>query len=210
MAVVARCVGLAGSGQREAVADRDGVLRRGTSRPRVYRHGRHERRPWGIGSRISLASREPAKASSVQASCSRERHHDVSILIGLGGRVRGVEPGSKVSMMIMRPPQLGHGNKCIGGSSLASVSRGSLCLAGTQSSWRARTRFSVRPPLANRLGRLHGHGCGGDPGVESAAGDGQAWPWASGSGREATRIGGMQPWGRVSSFAAPFAGASRG
>ena len=36
---------------------------------------------------------------------SRERYHDVSILIWLGGRVRDVEPRSKVSMMIIRPPQ---------------------------------------------------------------------------------------------------------
>src|SRR6267154_4959177 len=81
-------------------------------------------RQWGFEPRISLARRGPAaKASSVGAPCCRERHHDVSILIGLGGGVRGVEPGSKVSMMIMRPPQHGHGNKCIGGSWAVSVSR---------------------------------------------------------------------------------------
>ena len=36
--------------------------------------------------------------------------HEVSILIGAVGRYRGVEPRSKVSMMIMRPPQ--HGQVC--------------------------------------------------------------------------------------------------
>ena len=49
-------------------------------------------------------SRAAAHRRSIQAS-SRERRHDVSILIGLDGRVRGVEPCSTVSMMIMRPPQ---------------------------------------------------------------------------------------------------------
>ena len=79
------------------------------------------------------------------------RHHDVSILIGLGGRVRGVAPRSKVSMMIMRPPQHGHGSGGIGGSSsLASASLGSLCVGGTSSNLRERARFSARPPLANR------------------------------------------------------------
>jgi hypothetical protein len=43
-------------------------------------------------------------------SCWRERHHDVSILIGLDGRVLGVGPRSKISMMIMRPSGLSHGS----------------------------------------------------------------------------------------------------
>src|SRR5258706_5799727 len=47
LAVVARCVWVAGAGQREAVADRDGVLRRGTSRPRAYRHCQAHAWAWG-------------------------------------------------------------------------------------------------------------------------------------------------------------------
>ena len=35
--------------------------------------------------------------------------HEASIRIGTVGRYRGVEPRSKVSMMIMRPPQQGQG-----------------------------------------------------------------------------------------------------
>jgi hypothetical protein len=38
----------------------------------------------------------------------------VSILIELIGCVRGAQPGSKVSMMIMRPPQQGHGYERLG------------------------------------------------------------------------------------------------
>src|SRR5882672_4811561 len=64
----------------------------------------------GFGPSIALAGRGlAARTSSLQPSCCRERHHDVSILIGLVGWVRGVEPRSKVSMMIIRPPQHGHG-----------------------------------------------------------------------------------------------------
>jgi hypothetical protein len=39
------------------------------------------------------------------------RHHDVSILIAAGGvgRCLGSQPRAKVSMMIVRPPQHGHG-----------------------------------------------------------------------------------------------------
>src|SRR5437667_3465636 len=54
--------------------------------------------------------------------------HDVSILIatiGPVGRCRGVEPRSKVSMMIMRPPQHGHGCASVAGSS-GSVPSASL------------------------------------------------------------------------------------
>jgi hypothetical protein len=42
----------------------------------------------------------------------RRRHHEVSILIAAGGgegRYLGLHPRAKVSMMIMRPPQHGHG-----------------------------------------------------------------------------------------------------
>src|SRR5258705_11413563 len=82
---------------------------------------------------------------------SRERPHDVSILIGLVGRLPGVELGSKVSMMIMRPPQHGHGNEHIGGASGASAApvwRGTRSRAGARSSWGGREQFSVRAPWA--------------------------------------------------------------
>src|SRR5512143_348055 len=103
----------------------------------------------GISASLAVVGRGPViKTSSVWASCYREWHHDVSILIGLGGRVLGVEPRSKVSMMIMRPPQHGHGSKDVGGSS--AVASGSSCGGGTASSSRTRARLSVRPPLANR------------------------------------------------------------
>ena len=78
-------------------------------------------------------------------SWSRERHHDVSILIGLDGRVRGVEPLSKVSMMTMRPPQHGHVGRDVGGSSArVSAWSGLSGCARTPSRSRARARFSAR------------------------------------------------------------------
>ena len=106
----------------------------------------------GVEASSIVSGRRPAaKTNSIRASCSHDRRHDVSILSGFGGRVLGVEPRSKVSMMIMRPPQHGHGSKDVGGTSaLASGSLGSSWLAGTPSRLRTRARFSARPPLANR------------------------------------------------------------
>jgi len=105
-------------------------------------------RRWRFGPSIARAGRGPAaQASSIGTSCSRERHHDVSILISLDGRMRGVAPRSKVSMMIMRPPQHGHGWESIGGSP-ASASAGSLFVAGRRSRSRTWAMFSARPPPA--------------------------------------------------------------
>ena len=44
--------------------------------------------------------------------------HDVSILLGVG-RHLGSQPGAKVSITIMRPPQRGQGQDSIGGVSVA-------------------------------------------------------------------------------------------
>ena len=67
-----------------------------------------------------VAGRGPATwKSSFPAFQIGSRAHDVSMLIvtiGAVGRYRGVEPRSKVSMMIMRPPQHGHGCGRVGGS----------------------------------------------------------------------------------------------
>jgi hypothetical protein len=51
------------------------------------------------------------------------RHHDVSILIAAGGvgRCLGSQPRAKVSMMIVRPPQHGHGRGSTRGSSIAAL-----------------------------------------------------------------------------------------
>ena len=60
--------------------------------------------------------------TSGPGSCARD--HDVSMAIadaGVVGRYRGVEPRSKVSMMIMRPPQQGHGGDNVRGSPASAV-----------------------------------------------------------------------------------------
>src|SRR5262249_46192012 len=70
--------------------------------------------------------------------------HDVSMLIGLDGWAVGVEPGSKIWMTIMRPPQHGHGSKDVGGSSARSPALpGSSCDGETPSRSRARARLSA-------------------------------------------------------------------
>src|ERR1700704_3002600 len=80
-------------------------------------------------------------------------HHDVSILItgGIGVALHlGVAPRANVSMMIMRPPQHGHGRGSTRGSSIAA-SGVSDCFGrdGTASSLRACAMFAARLPLAS-------------------------------------------------------------
>ena len=71
--------------------------------------------------------------ASVGAVVERwRRDHEVSILIAAEagvGRCLGLQPRAKVSMMIMRPPQQGHGRGSTRGSSTAVVLRGSGCFA---------------------------------------------------------------------------------
>src|SRR3979411_2345049 len=82
------------------------------------------------------------------------RHHEVSILIVTGagvGRCFGSQPRAKVSMMIKRPPQQGHGRGGARGSSVvvASAVSGSFGREGTASNSRARAILAARLPLAN-------------------------------------------------------------
>ena len=84
------------------------------------------------------------------------RGHEVSILIVIGvvvGRYRGVEPRSNVSMIIMRPPQHGHG---WGGWSVAAALSGACCLCAVCAGFaaaissRARAMVWALVPLASR------------------------------------------------------------
>src|SRR5207302_8156315 len=79
-----------------------------------------------ICARAAVADRRPARTIGILNLRRGDRDHDVSILIavGGGGRYRGVEPRSKVSMMLMRPPQHGHGWV---GSSVAAALWGACC-----------------------------------------------------------------------------------
>ena len=82
------------------------------------------------------------------------RHHEVSILIAAGagvGRCFGSQPRAKVSMMIMRPPQQGHGRGSTRGSSSAAAPHVSGCSErdGTASNLRACAMLAARLPLAN-------------------------------------------------------------
>ena len=90
-----------------------------------------------------IAGREPAKQTGSLVILPRtDLDHDVSILITaaeVAGRQRGEEPRRNLSMIIMRPPQHGHG--CESGlGSLASapqVTAASGCVACTSSRRRA-------------------------------------------------------------------------
>ena len=76
------------------------------------------------------------------------------IVIGVVvGRYRGVEPRSNVSMIIMRPPQHGHG---WGGLSVAATLSGACCLCAVCAGFaaaissRARAMVWALVPLASR------------------------------------------------------------
>lgn len=66
-----------------------------------------------VGASARIAGPEPASCNGgIASSMSVARHHEVSILIaGMvgAGRYLGSQPGAKVSMMSMRPPQHGQG-----------------------------------------------------------------------------------------------------
>jgi hypothetical protein len=72
---------------------------------------------------LIAAGGEPAGIASVVAVFDRWWwRHDVSILITAGadvGQCLGWQPRSKVSMMIMRAPQQGHGCSGVGGLAIA-------------------------------------------------------------------------------------------
>jgi hypothetical protein len=70
--------------------------------------------------------------------------HDAIIRVDWGAR--GCVGRSKISMMIMRPPQHGHGSRRSSGVTDATVSG----VGGTASSSRARPTFTLRPALASR------------------------------------------------------------
>ncbi len=96
---------------------------------------------------FAVAGGEPAESSN--SFFGLRQDHELSMPSG-GGWVRGLQPGSKVSMTIMRPPQ--HGQVCASaGSSALSVSvLSALQLAcGTASNSRALAIFFAREPLAS-------------------------------------------------------------
>jgi hypothetical protein len=60
----------------------------------------------------------PAGRNVEVATLTRGLAHDVSILLGIGRHI-GSQPGAKVSITIMRPPQRGQGQRSMGGVSVA-------------------------------------------------------------------------------------------
>jgi len=79
-------------------------------------------------------------------------HHEVSILIRLGGWDRAGRAPSKVSTMIIRPPQPGHRRAVGGASVLLSASARERWGAGcdSASAWRARSMLRARTVAAKR------------------------------------------------------------
>ena len=74
--------------------------------------------------------------------------HDVTVPVDatVSGGARGCRPRSKVSMIVMRPPQHGQDGRGSGASAGSVVSSG----VGTASNSLARARLALRPALASR------------------------------------------------------------
>ena len=106
-----------------------------------------------------IAGREPAKQTGSLIILSRtDLDHDVSILITameVAGRERGEEPRWNLSMIIMRPPQHGHGCESGLGSSVSArlVSAASGCAVDGSSNRRARAMLPALVPLASSTRR---------------------------------------------------------
>ena len=136
--------------------------------------GERDRAPWWSGATSESGDRgsgaaftvsfERASPSPVENRWWREAalrcrdralvRHEVSILrqrVGAIGRQRGVAPGSKVSMITMRPPQQGHAGAGGLAASGSSPSTSWTCGfgAGTASSCRTCAMFCRRSALAN-------------------------------------------------------------
>ena len=101
------------------------------------------------GARGIVAGVGPAHRNGEFATLTGCLAHDVSILFGIG-RHLGSQPGAKVSITIMRPPQRGQGQGSTRGLSVA-ISGGSCGAAAggaTLRSARAVAMFSARLALA--------------------------------------------------------------
>src|ERR1700756_4658704 len=98
-----------------------------------------------FGSSEIVAGVEPAYGTGKAATLTAGLGHDESILLGVG-RQLGWQPGSKVSMTIMRAPQHGHGYGSTRGVSGArsGCSCGSTSGGATLRSARAVAMLSAR------------------------------------------------------------------
>ena len=127
-----------------------------------------------------MAGRQPAKQVSAFAGLRFGLAHEVSILItliGAVGRCPGVAPRSKISMMIMRPPQHGQGCERVGVSlpSLSSAAasqcsldgvaavrkRSPLTKARAWSNGRRKTLATLRACVSSAVIGLRSHGAFG-------------------------------------------------
>ena len=102
-----------------------------------------------MGSKEIAAGVEPAHGRKKAAALAGGLAHDVSIVLGVG-RHLGSQPGAKVSITIMRPPQRGQGQGSTRGVSVAisGCSCGAAAGGATLRSALALAMFSARLALA--------------------------------------------------------------
>src|SRR6516164_6253167 len=89
-------------------------------------------RLWSLAEWARGRSTTSGTASRIEALRPGDGDHELSMRVGTAGRYRGPQPRSKVSMMIMRPPQQGQGcaSVCCSPSLVLSPSLGPFCGVG--------------------------------------------------------------------------------
>jgi len=112
-----------------------------------WRSGAQDRSDEGV---IGLSPAAPASGGLAMRRGSVGGHAASALTPGSdGGGSRGPPPRSKVSTMIMRPPQRGHGGRWSFGAAAAPVvSSRTVCGSGAASSSLARAMFALRAALA--------------------------------------------------------------
>ena len=103
------------------------------------------------GHRLPAPARGWRRGEAALRGGRRGDGHEVSILIRVGDGDRAGRAPSKVSMMIIRPPQQGHRRAGEGVSVSSSASARALGRgSGAASNWRARSMLRARTAPANR------------------------------------------------------------
>ena len=101
---------------------------------------------------VCSEARPEVKLRGLRGREDGDRDHEVSILMRVGAEERAGRAASKVSTMIIRPPQRGHcrAGEAVSASLSASARERSAEASGEASNWRARSTLRARTALAMR------------------------------------------------------------
>ena len=130
-------------------SEHDGLFRRRGCERRVWAR-RLERVCGGREDMVVLLRRAAGGEAKRRCVAGSGDGHEESILMRVGDGDRSGRAPWKVSTMIIRPPQQGHGREGEGVSASLSVSAGAGETLGAASKWRARSMLRARTAPAKR------------------------------------------------------------